>query len=382
MPGRMVSRINQDLTAVCAWIGRHSHQLHEREFVDECTRIGSPHIAHIIQNMFTHAHSVSMMATRIVENYMYVTMAFPLYSHECIPEEIHEVFQSVGHPCVCRHFDDMSRAYHLHQHMLREDDQVFAASAALSNLYSRSAQMHNYVSEPIRRSEEDEDSMDAWRDRQQDDEDLEAAAEENRQDMAEYNEAQMEAYEDNIRWREGDDHRSEVEDEYDTQGVVSTPEAALDSVTDAAQALRDAFANYTRIRKSVEDDNDPKIPLIIGAWIQKPTADGRGIEETFDEVVTDAEVRNGTDACPWPFFVYENHVNAEIAKGTECPITMVPLASCAYVNVSMNCGHIYETGAIQSWTHVTGRTSSSCPTCRAPIAGMWRMRVKSVTSSV
>ena len=63
-------------------------------------------------------------------------------------------------------------------------------------------------------------------------------------------------------------------------------------------------------------------------------------------------------------------------KGTECPITMERLSECKVINVSMNCGHIYDAAAISKWTKLTGSENAPCPACRTPIAGMWQIHVK------
>jgi hypothetical protein len=149
----------------------------------------------------------------------------------------------------------------------------------------------------------------------------------------------------------------------------------MERVAYAAQEARNTIKAYLRLRKEAKVERDPTVPQVLGVWIKKPTADGRSIEEGLDEMVTAVEVREGTDSCPWPFFVYENHVKAEIAKGSECPITMTSLALCKVVNVSMNCGHIYENKAIVAWTNVTGAENAKCPSCRSSIAGMWQMSV-------
>ena len=62
-------------------------------------------------------------------------------------------------------------------------------------------------------------------------------------------------------------------------------------------------------------------------------------------------------------FIYENHVTAEKAKGTECPILMSPLQTCPSVTVSTTCGHIFDTGAFATWNN----THKKCPVCRVPV---------------
>jgi len=147
-------------------------------------------------------------------------------------------------------------------------------------------------------------------------------------------------------------------------------------LAEAAQAARNAALEYSRLRKEYKAHRDPSVPIFRSMWIKKPTADGRDVEPIPDEMATEVEVRMGTDGCPWPYHVYVNHARAEIEKGSMCPITMERLSECKVVNVSMNCGHIYEARAITKWTNVTGAQNAPCPSCRTPIAGMWQMRVK------
>jgi Anaphase-promoting complex subunit 11 RING-H2 finger len=61
---------------------------------------------------------------------------------------------------------------------------------------------------------------------------------------------------------------------------------------------------------------------------------------------------------------------------------MERLSDCKMVQVSMNCGHIYEAHAITKWTNITGSQDAQCPACRTPIAGMWQLHVKPRTELV
>jgi hypothetical protein len=71
----------------------------------------------------------------------------------------------------------------------------------------------------------------------------------------------------------------------------------------------------------------------------------------------------------WPVFVYQNHVQVERSKGTECPITMMPLTDMPNVAVNPTCGHIFEPAALTNWI-TTCREKGElplCPTCRIAI---------------
>ena len=61
-------------------------------------------------------------------------------------------------------------------------------------------------------------------------------------------------------------------------------------------------------------------------------------------------------------FAFENHVNAEKAKGMDCPILLSPLSDCASVTVSTTCGHAFDTTAFKMWN------KGHCPVCRAPVS--------------
>jgi hypothetical protein len=72
--------------------------------------------------------------------------------------------------------------------------------------------------------------------------------------------------------------------------------------------------------------------------------------------------RATTTITPVARFVFENHVNAEKAKGTDCPILLSPLSECASVTVSTTCGHVFDTTAFKMWN------KSHCPVCRASVS--------------
>ena len=67
-----------------------------------------------------------------------------------------------------------------------------------------------------------------------------------------------------------------------------------------------------------------------------------------------------------PLFVYENHVSAEQAKGTQCPITMTDLKDCEAISLIKDCFHIFDKNALAQWF----TTHDECPTCRTKITGM------------
>jgi hypothetical protein len=61
-----------------------------------------------------------------------------------------------------------------------------------------------------------------------------------------------------------------------------------------------------------------------------------------------------------PRYILENHVAAEKAKRTDCPILMVPLSECDSVTVSTACGHIFDTDAFKTWS----KDHRECAVCR------------------
>lgn len=356
LPQVALERMNAGLTHIRQVVGVASQTLHEPTFILECDRAGMRNLAFRIRGLLSNLSNLGWTARDIVKDYACVVLEYPLGTFDRIlfgeMETVTQIFQNHCAAAAYAALQGIVTAYTQHRAVIlgeavREQDR-----AAVREIAARAEQ---------RRRNAEAAELAAWhRERQEEDERIEDAIEENRQEMAEHAEAQMEA--------EEAAERGEVDD-------------SLGRVADAAQEARNSIQAYLRIRNEAKAARDATVPQFIGGWIKKPTADGRGIEEGLDEMVTVAEVREGADSCPWPFFVYENHVKAEIAKGGECPITMVPLASCKSVNVSMNCGHIYESKSIVAWTNVTGSENAKCPSCRAPIAGMWMMRVKSITSS-
>ena len=79
----------------------------------------------------------------------------------------------------------------------------------------------------------------------------------------------------------------------------------------------------------------------------------------------------GWNAQPsdWPVFVYQNHVRMEMSKGTECPITMTPLADMTEFAVNPKCGHIFEPAAFTRWLQEASERSEPmvCPLCRTDV---------------
>ena len=148
------------------------------------------------------------------------------------------------------------------------------------------------------------------------------------------------------------------------------------TLPEAEGRLREALNVYIRTRDASKSAYDPSIPRIRGMWIMSPTEDGRGLREnaagSMLEVTSDIEIRDTASDCPWPYWVYKNHVDHELAKGENCPIKGVPLASCLIVSVSMNCGHMFDHASIVTWA--SRKPDFSCPVCRTPIAGLWHIR--------
>jgi len=64
-----------------------------------------------------------------------------------------------------------------------------------------------------------------------------------------------------------------------------------------------------------------------------------------------------------PRIVYENHVSAEKAKDSKCPITMNDLKDCNSLTLIKDCFHIFDKDALVAWCN----THNVCPTCRKPI---------------
>jgi len=79
----------------------------------------------------------------------------------------------------------------------------------------------------------------------------------------------------------------------------------------------------------------------------------------------------GWNAQPsdWPVFVYQNHVRMEMSKGTECAITMTPLADMTEFAVNPKCGHIFEPAAFTRWLQEASERGGPmvCPLCRTDV---------------
>lgn len=148
------------------------------------------------------------------------------------------------------------------------------------------------------------------------------------------------------------------------------------TLPEAEARLREAVVVYIRTRDASKAPYDPSVPRIRGMWIMSPTEDGKTLRDNGSgsmlEVTSDIEIRDTASDCPWPYWVYKNHVDHELAKGGDCPIKGVPLASCLIVSVSMNCGHMFDHAAIVTWA--SRKPDFSCPVCRTPIAGLWHIR--------
>ena len=161
-----------------------------------------------------------------------------------------------------------------------------------------------------------------------------------------------------------------------TPVVTAVPEPI--TLREAERRLRQSVKVYIQARNAAQAPYDPSVPRIRGMWIMSPTGDGRTLRDneagSMLEVASDIEIRETASDCPWPYWVYKNHVDREIAKGEECPIKGVPLSSCLIVSVSMNCGHMFDHAAIVAWA--SRKPDVSCPICRAPIAGLWHVRSK------
>ena len=148
------------------------------------------------------------------------------------------------------------------------------------------------------------------------------------------------------------------------------------TLPEAEARLREAVGVYIRTRDASKAPYDPSVPRIRGMWIMSPTEDGRALRDatagSMLEVASDIEIRDTASDCPWPYWVYKNHVDHELAKGGDCPIKGVPLASCLIVSVSMNCGHMFDHASIVTWA--SRKPDFACPVCRTPIAGLWHIR--------
>ena len=372
LPQVALERMNAGLTHIRQVVGMASQTLHEPTFILECDRAGMRNLAFRIRGLLSNLSNPGWTARDIVKDYACVVLEYPLGTFDRIlfreMETVNQIFQNHCAAAAYTALQGIVAAYTQHRAAIQRDAVRDQDRAAVREIAARAEQ---------RRRNAEAAELAAWhRERQEEDEQIEDAIEENRQEMAEHAEAQMEAEEAAARGEANYATRLGDIDE------LHTREERLERVAAAAQDARNSIQAYLRVRNEMKAERDATVPQFIGGWIKKPTADGRGIEEGLDEMATVTEVREGTDGCPWPFFVYENHVKAEIAKGGECPITMTPLSLCKSVNVSMNCGHIYESKSIVAWTNVTGSENAKCPSCRAPIAGMWQMRVKSMVSGV
>jgi hypothetical protein len=380
LPEVALRRMKVDLPAVRNFLGTYSHLVSTPWFVTECTRLGNTGLTnHICNLVFSHDHTANI-AKKIMNDYACTILDYPsnTFDNMVLRFELNVVRRMFHDHClvfVNSALEEILHAYRLnqrHQQSQRDSEAFYAA------------QRHEATEEEAARQAELDAEEDAWyRERQEEDERIEDYIEENRQEMAERNEAQMEA-----------------ELAADAPAVAAPAAAAAaagdasipadtsaadareayqqirSDVNDAAHDLRTAQVVYNRLRSEARLRRDATLARHVGMWLKVPTGDGRAIERIHDELATEVEVRSGTDGCPWPYFVYENHVRAEVAKGLECPITMTPLSSLKHVHVSMNCGHIYDPKAIVAWTNVTGAENATCPTCRAHIAGMWQIRTK------
>ena len=87
-----------------------------------------------------------------------------------------------------------------------------------------------------------------------------------------------------------------------------------------------------------------------------------------------------------PDFILENHLNQEVQKGTECPITFEPLSSLAEVAMSRDCGHFFEQAALKAWGKVQQNEGAPivCPVCRKQLSEVVTMKnnyyIKPVTA--
>ena len=385
LPEVVLRRMNTDLPAVRNFLSTHSHLVTTPWFVAECTRIGNRVLPNHIRNLVFSRDHAANIAKKIVNDYAcdvlgYTSGTFDVPYPRLELNAVSIMFQEHCLEFVNRALEEILHAYRLnqrHQQSARESNEFWEAErirvadideVARQNIIRMNRDAHEAY-EAQRAAEEDA----YYRERQMEDERIEEAIEENRQEMAERNEAQMEA--------------ELAADASAAGGAGSSADASpadareayqriRPDVEDAAHDLRTAQVVYNRLRSEARLRRDATLERHVGMWLKVPTGDGRAIERIHDELVTEVEVRSGTDGCPWPYFVYENHVRAEVTKGLECPITMTPLSSLKHVHVSMNCGHIYDPKAIVAWTNVTGPENATCPTCRAPIAGMWQIRTK------
>ena len=378
LPEVILRRMNADLPAVRNFLSTHSHLVTTPWFVAECTRIGNSVLPIHIRNLVFSRDHAANIAKKIVNDYACDVLGYTSGTFDVpfLSVELNAVSIMFHDHCLGfanTALEEILHAYRLnqrHQQSARESNEFWEAErirvadideAARQNIIRMNRDAREAY-EAQRAAEEDT----YYRERQMEDERIEEAIEENRQEMAERNEAQMEA-EEAAAGGPADTSAADAREAY--QRIRS-------DVDDAAHDLRTAQVRYNRLRSEARLRRDATLQRHVGMWLKIPTGDGRTIERIHDELATEVEVRSGTDGCPWPYFVYENHVRAEVAKGLECPITMTPLSSLKHVHVSMNCGHIYDPKAIVAWTNVTGAENATCPTCRTPISGMWQIRSK------
>jgi hypothetical protein len=84
-------------------------------------------------------------------------------------------------------------------------------------------------------------------------------------------------------------------------------------------------------------------------------------DATYDDASTEEGEATEVLRPQAPYFVYANHFAAEAVRGSECPITMEPLASIKDAIVSVTCGHIFQKAAFETWQ----KTCNTCPSCRS-----------------
>jgi hypothetical protein len=90
------------------------------------------------------------------------------------------------------------------------------------------------------------------------------------------------------------------------------------------------------------------------------------VTEALRAVEVEAEREEEEEAAP-ARHIFENHVAAEKAKGSECAILLTPLKDSASVTVSTTCGHIFDTAAFTTWN----TTNTECPVCRTPVTSTY-----------
>ena len=68
-----------------------------------------------------------------------------------------------------------------------------------------------------------------------------------------------------------------------------------------------------------------------------------------------------------PSFVFKNHIEQEMSKDVNCPITCTPLKECKNLSV-LSCFHIYESDAIKK----ARETNMKCPLCREIVSVLYK----------